>query len=93
MDRCPWKVTEVVSGMAQGPDTLGEEWASARDLPVKQFPAHWNELGKRAGVVRNLEMAKHAEAAVVFWDGSSPGSKHMIDAALEHGLHLLVVRI
>jgi hypothetical protein len=35
-------------------------------------------------------MAKYAKACIVFWDGESKGSKHMIDIAIETGLYLKV---
>ncbi len=97
MDRCPWAVTEVVCGKARGADTLGETWGKCNQIKIEYFPAEWKTedggLNKAAGYNRNKQMAEYAEAAVVFWDGKSSGSKHMIDLSLEHGLHLLVVMI
>jgi hypothetical protein len=86
----PWRITEVVSGCARGADYLGLEWAQEFDLPVRKFPANWNKYGKAAGYYRNREMAKYAKACIVFWDGESKGSKHMIDIAIETGLYLKV---
>jgi hypothetical protein len=74
-----YEITEVVSGKARGVDTLGEQWAEAHGVPVKQFPADWNKHGKRAGFIRNEEMGRYADAAVICWDGSSNGSRHMRD--------------
>jgi hypothetical protein len=72
-------ITEVVSGKARGADSLGERYASEFGIIVAKFPADWNRFGKRAGYVRNEEMAHYADKAVVFWDGISKGSRHMID--------------
>ena len=79
MERCGYEVTEVVCGMANGIDRLGEQWARANNISVIEMPADWNRHGKKAGVLRNIEMAKYADAAVVIWDGVSPGSRHMIN--------------
>jgi len=49
------------------------------DIPVEQYPADWPRFGKRAGYVRNEQMAKVAEGALILWDGFSPGTKHMIN--------------
>jgi hypothetical protein len=38
----------------------------------------WNLLGRRAGHVRNREMAVYCDEAIVIYDGQSPGSKNMI---------------
>ena len=70
---------EVVCGCARGADELGYRYAILRGYNIKEFPADWNRYGKSAGYIRNSEMAKYADAAVVFWDGQSKGSKHMID--------------
>ena len=80
----------IVSGGARGADTLGERYAQERGLPVKQFPADWDTYGKRAGYLRNEEMAGYADALVAFWDGSSNGTRHMID--LMQGKPVRVIR-
>ena len=90
-------LTRIVSGCARGADTLGERFAKEFGLEVKKFPADWNGLGKRAGYVRNAEMAKFAVEddndgmLIAFWDGQSRGTKHMIDLATRYGLEVHVV--
>lgn len=71
-------ITEVVSGTARGVDTLGEKIAEGIKVPVKRMPADWNTYGKRAGYLRNTQMAEYADAAVILWNGTSNGTKHMI---------------
>ena len=68
---------EVVCGMAPGADMAGLAWAKRWGFPVKQMPADWERLGKRAGPMRNRAMAEYADAALVFWDGKSSGSTNM----------------
>lgn len=82
---------EIVSGCARGADELGEKYAEAHNIPVKRFPADWKNLGKRAGYIRNAQMADYASHCVVFWDGVSKGTKLMIDLARERQLVLRVV--
>ena len=72
-------VSEIVSGGARGVDTVGELIADNHDIPVKRFPAEWNKYGKRAGMIRNKEMARYADALVAIWDGQSKGTKSMIE--------------
>ena len=79
MKRCNFKVTEVVSGCATGVDRMGETWARANNLPIKEMPANWYQHGKAAGPIRNREMAEYADAAVVIWDGKSRGTRNMIN--------------
>lgn len=82
----------IVSGTARGADALGERWASELGVPIHRFPADWNRYGRRAGYLRNVEMAKFATDALIFWDGVSPGSKHMIDICAEFDLPHRVVK-
>ena len=86
----PWPITEVVSGTARGVDRLGERWAGSKDIPIKRFPADWDTYGKSAGYRRNADMAKYADVLIAFWDGTSKGTKHMIDLMTAAGKHTIV---
>lgn len=74
-----YTITEVVSGAAIGVDRLGERWAIANGVPVKQMPADWHTYGKTAGPHRNRAMAEYADAAIIIWDGESRGTRNMIE--------------
>jgi len=76
---------EIVCGGARGADRLGEMFAKDLKLPIKYFPANWNKYGKSAGYVRNKQMGEYADLAIVFWDGQSKGTQHMIN--IMHELH------
>lgn len=68
---------EIISGGAGGADALGEKLARNHEIPLKIFPAEWdnfdvdaceiryNRYGKPynvlAGLNRNVEMAKYAQ--------------------------------
>lgn len=88
-----FKITEVVSGCAQGPDTIGQMWASNAGIPIKKFPADWDKFGNAAGIIRNTEMAKYAGpdgALIAIWDGQSSGTRSMIALARKYGLKVFV---
>lgn len=82
---------EIVSGGASGADSLGEKYAKERGYKLTIMNANWDLFGRSAGYIRNEEMAKYADACVVFWDGKSRGTKHMIDLANKEGIVLKVV--
>lgn len=86
------KPTAIISGLARGADTMGARYARERGIPVLEFPADWERLGRRAGMVRNLQMLEATDAVVAFWDGQSRGTAHMINEAKKRGLPLRVVR-
>lgn len=87
---------KFISGTARGADTLGEQFAYKWNYEVKRFIPDWNGLGKRAGYVRNAEMAKYASEQTgilfAFWNGKSKGTKHMIDLANRYGLEVHIIK-
>lgn len=97
---------EIVSGTAKGADQLGERYATERNLPVKKFPANWYPNGKgdrlskgayegldrSAGPKRNADMAKYADALILFWDGKSSGAKSMLGLAERYNVVTRVIR-
>jgi lactate dehydrogenase-like 2-hydroxyacid dehydrogenase len=90
-----FEITEVVSGCCRGVDKLGEKWANEHNIPVKRFPSDWHRLGNSGGVVRNEEMAEHAEALIAIpfkkGKGGSRGTSDMIQRAINHGLKVHIL--
>lgn len=87
---------EIVSGCARGADTLGERYAKENNIPVKRFPAEWDNYGRSAGPIRNKQMIDYANLnkgiCVAFWDGKSHGTRFSIDYAKEVGLPVEVFK-
>lgn len=81
---------EIVSGAARGADILGEQYAKEKGHSLKQFPAEWDKFGKRAGYLRNEDMAKYSDALIAFWDGKSKGTEHMISLAKKYNLKVKI---
>lgn len=71
----------IVSGTARGADSLGEKYALERGYTIERHSADWEKYGKSAGMIRNAEMAKEADALICFWDGKSKGTQNMIHQA------------
>ena len=69
---------EIVSGGAQGVDFLGEKYALKHKLKCTVFPANWELHGRKAGILRNREMAFYADRLIAIWDGKSRGTLNMI---------------
>lgn len=87
---------EIISGTAKGADRLGEQFANEFNLKLIRFPADWNKYEKRAGYIRNEQMALYAKedngVLIAFWNETSKGTKHMIDLANKHRLKVFVVK-
>lgn len=81
----------IISGTASGADRLGERYADENHHKLEKYPAMWDIFGKSAGYKRNEEMAGVADSCIVFWDGKSKGTKHMIDIAKKNKLKLRII--
>lgn len=75
----PSGVTEIVSGGAKGIDTCAREYAQEHDLKLTEFLPDYRRYGRGAPLKRNLEIIAYADQVLAFWDGHSPGTKHVID--------------
>lgn len=83
-------IEEVVCGKAKGFDHLGEAWATENRIPIKPFPAEWDRLGYKAGLIRNEQMAEYADALIALTLGT-PGTAHMVRTMKRLGKPVFVV--
>ena len=89
------KIT-IISGNALGTDRMGEEYAKQRNYNLIIFPAKWFEFGKKAGPIRNSQMADYAisdnaEALLIaFWNGESKGTADMINKAKNKNMKIFI---
>ena len=74
----PGETIAVVSGVARGADALGAAFARQQGIRLYEFPADWDQYGKRAGYMRNAQMGDFSHGLIAFWDGTSRGTAHMI---------------
>lgn len=71
-------IDEIISGQANGADKCGEVFALNNKIALTYYPANWKLYGKSAGYIRNIKMSEYGDALIAFWNGKSPGTKHMI---------------
>jgi len=77
----------IVQGGAGGADRIASQEAQKLGLRIEEHSAQWERYGKRAGYLRNKEMAElGADLVIAFWDGRSEGTMHMVDLAEENGI-------
>ena len=67
----PAEITEIVSGGARGIDRCARRYAYRQGLKLKEFLPDYDQHGRSAPLIRNL--------VVAFWDGSSPGTRFVIE--------------
>ena len=97
---------ELVCGMAKGADMTAYELFEEEGLVVHERPADWQDMSepcvvgtnyfgkynKLAGMKRNHAMGDEADILVAFWDGSSKGTKDMIEYMNKLGKPVHIVK-
>lgn len=68
----------IISGGAQGADTLAREFAEENCLECKEYLPDWDQYGKSAGMVRNAQIVKNSDEVIAFWDQKSKGTANSI---------------
>jgi uncharacterized Rmd1/YagE family protein len=81
----------IMTGGATGAAALGMLYAHEREYAVEVTNTNWDLHGESAGYKRNTEMIETSHGSVVFWNGDSKCSKHMIDITIKAGKPCLVV--
>lgn len=82
---------EIVSGGARGADSFAWKYALDNRLAYREFPTEWERHGKRAGMVRNLEIVARADTVLAFWDGKSTGTKDTINKAVRAKKPVIII--
>lgn len=77
--------TEIIEGDATGADKLAGQWAVARGVPNRKFPASWKHHGLAAGPIRNKVMLQYGPDLVVSFPGGK-GTAHMVGIAETAGV-------
>ncbi len=73
----------IIQGGAAGVDRCAARWAREHNVECVTVKANWLLLGRKAGPIRNQDMAGRGDALVLIWDGKSKGSASMKDAWLK----------
>ncbi len=89
-DYLPEGVDEIVSGGARGVDTAAREYAKAHGIKLTEFLPDYETYGRRAPLVRNLEIIDYADEVYAFWDRKSHGTKYVIQNCKLRGKRVTV---
>lgn len=91
IQEAPFQIEVLVSGGADGVDTIAENWAHENGVPLRPFDVkqeHYDNYGSYAPIRRNENMAEHADALIAVWNGTSSGTKNMIKEAEDKNLEV-----
>ncbi|MGI4822630.1 MAG: SLOG family protein [Janthinobacterium lividum] len=79
------EVGQVVSGGAQGADSLAADWARRNLVPLVELRPDYAAHGAGATHVRNAEVVRRAGLVLIVWDGVSKGTLSAARAAARQG--------
>ena len=87
------RIAQVLTGGARGADQLGYRWAWKHAIRHQVFRADWERFGKSAGVRRNFQIAQAGDMLIAFWDGRSPGIRHLIGCMQQLAKPAVVIHV
>lgn len=85
-------ISLVISGGASGADTLAEQFAKKFNIPTMIFLPDWKKYGRRAGIIRNVDIIKNCDICFAFWDGQSRGTKNDIELCQRYSKTVYIYR-
>ncbi len=88
----PADTTEIVSGGARGVDTCAERYARAVGLKLTLFLPDYDNYGKGAPLRRNLKIIDYADCVFAFWNGTSHGTRYVIEHCRKQGKPLYIFK-
>lgn len=99
LDQLDPGMTFLILGDAKGVDKSAVDWAKREgyfeDNLVRIFDADWEEYGKQAGALRNMNMVDfgNPDLVVAFPDPRSIGTWHAIKYAANSGIEVRIYPI
>ncbi len=89
----PFIPDTIVSGGARGADTYAREYAMENGIPIIEFLPDYARYGRKAPLIRNIQIVDNCDFLIAFWNGISRGTKFTIDYAAKRGVPYKVVSI
>ena len=86
------EVDTIISGGANGVDTLAERYADRHRLSKYIIRPQYDLYGRAAPIRRNEEMVHIADTVLVVWDGCSKGTQYTVKYAQKLGKPVTLVK-
>jgi hypothetical protein len=81
--------TVLIHGNARGADRMADAWAWCRGVPREPYEVpqgEWDELGKKAGPLRNQRMLDEGKPDLVVAFPGAGGTKDLVRRAVKAGV-------
>ena len=81
----------IVTTFENGVASEAARYGRNNSIVVANIPAHYEEHGNKADIMRNYEMINLADAVVCFSNGKSEITNHLIASAKEYATPIRVI--
>ncbi|MBD5113461.1 MAG: DUF2493 domain-containing protein [Ruminococcaceae bacterium] len=78
--------TEIISGGAKGIDTCARNYAISHNIKLTEFLPEFEKYGRGAPLKRNITIIQNADLVIALWNGTSLGTKFVIDKCGKMGV-------
>lgn len=85
------KKNSFISGGARGVDRIVEKYANTLNIKI-EIIRPINPSNKLDYLFRNIEIITKADKILAFWDGTSRGTKFVIDYAKARNKELIIIK-
>lgn len=89
----PEGTTEIVSGGAKGVDTCAKLFAEKNNIAYTEFLPDYKKYGRAAPIIRNRLIVDYADVIIALWDGTSKGTKSVIDYCNKAGKKVQIYNV
>ncbi len=83
----------ILAGTSRDTKEMIEAYCLERKITVEPFEAEWGRYAQGAPSKCAEAMLKHADAAIVFWDGVSKHTQYLIYSAQQKGIKVKVILV
>lgn len=84
----------LISGGADGVDTLAERYADENDIPINVIEPDWDDWSRgHPALARNTDIVEQSDAVIALWNGKSSGTHDAMLKCLKTDTSLYVEMI
>lgn len=82
----------IVSVGAKGADTYAKEYTLKNNIPIIEFLSDYRKYGRKAPLIRNLQIVANCDFLLAFRDGKSRGTKFTIEYTEKKGISCQIMK-
>src|SRR5215468_5848253 len=87
-----YRFTILIEGDARGVDRIAGEWAKAKGVDLRKFPADWKREGRHAALIRNERMLTDGRPEMVVAFPGGNGTAYTCSKAEQTGIPVLRIK-